>query len=211
MLPATGSLTRLDAAVRAVSADRKAVLSAVDGVQVAATALDATDQVCATGRGVAARTAHGKASARTGQAALGLLAAQLPAYRSSLTSLGAASVAVDGAARRALLRVVTVGRAEADALEGFRVVAKRGWPQYVALDAAEDLWISRAVTSWYRTDAEAAAAYALLVEDQRPSLDAARARLGVAAAAVHAPITTESATLAAADRALASVRGTQSP
>lgn len=208
VLPSAGSLDRLDAAVRAVGADRAAALDAVFAVQAAAAALDATDQVCTTGRGVAARTSHRKAVplARGAQTALTRLVSLLPAYRASLTSLGAASVAVDGVARQALLRVVTRGSTEADALEGFRVVAAGAWPQYAALDAAEDTWITRAVTPWYRTDQEGAAAYAVLVGDQRSDLNAARARLGKAEVAVRAPIEAQSATLAAADQALASVR-----
>jgi hypothetical protein len=202
-------LDRLDGAVRAVSADRKAALSAVDAVQVAATVLDATDQVCTTGRGVAARTQHEKAIplAHQAQTAISRLPGLLATYRSSLTSLGAASVAVTGDARRALLRVVTVGQAEAQALEAFRAAAARAWPQYSALDAAEDTWITRAVTPWYRTDKEAADAYAVLVEDQRVALNAAREHLGAVAASVREPIAAQSATLTAADQALGSVRG----
>jgi hypothetical protein len=202
-------LDRLDGAVRAVSADRKAALSAVDAVQAGATALDATDQVCTTGRGVAARTQHDKAGPLAHEAgvAISQLPSLLAAYRSSLTSLGSASVAVTGDARSALLRVVTVGQAEARALAMFRSVARGAWPQYNALDAAEDTWITRAVTPWYRSDKEAADAYAVLVEDQRSALNAARRQLGTAATFVRAPIAAQSATLAAADQSLATVRG----
>ena len=205
----SGSLDRLDAAVRAVSADRREVLAAAAAVQAAAAALDAADEVCATGRGVAARAAHDRAVplVRAAGTAFARLAAVVPSYQASLTSVGAASVAVQGAARQALLRVVTVGTDEADALERFRVVAVRAWPQYAALDAAEDTWIVRAVTPWYRTDQEAAAAYVVLVEDRRSALVAARTSLGDAAAALRAPISAQSSTLAAADQALASVRG----
>ncbi len=205
----SGPLDRLDAAVRAVSADRRDVLAAVAAVQAAAAALDAADEVCATGRGVAARTAHDKAVplVRAAGTALTRLAAVVPSYRGSLMSVGAASVAVQGAARQALLRVVTVGTDEADALERFRVSAAGAWPQYVALDAAEDTWIVRAVTPWYRTEREAANAYVVLVEDRRAALDAARSRFGNAAVALRGPTSAQSATLAAADQALASVRG----
>jgi hypothetical protein len=158
---------------------------------------------------VAARTSFRKATppARAASSALSRLPGLVSAYRGSLTSLGAASVAVDGAPRQALLRVVTVGTKEADAVAGFRPVAAAVWPQYLALLAAEDTWITRAVTPWYRTDREAADAYAILVEDRRPALNAARMRLGTAAAAARTPIAAQSATLAAADGALAAVRG----
>ena len=66
--PTGGGLTRLDLAVRAVSADRASVLAGVDAVQKAASALDLTDEVCASGKGVAARTAYRAAEPLTRRA-----------------------------------------------------------------------------------------------------------------------------------------------
>lgn len=194
--------------MQTVATDRKAVLRAVEAVEVAATALDATDAVCFTGHGPEARTSHRKAQPLAGAVAgrLSALTGFLAAYRSALTSLTAASVAVDGPARAALLRVVTNGSREAVAVEAFRVRANGVWPQYVALDGFESLWITRAVTPWYRSPEEGSAAYQVMVEDQRPALAAARTRLGEAVSSVEGPIRAQSATLAAADSALAAVR-----
>lgn len=203
-----GPLDRLDAVVRAVAADRKAVLGAVQAVQTGAMALDATDEVCLTGEGSAARTSHRKAVplAKSAAARLKGLGANLAAYDGALTSLAAASVAVDGTARAALLRVVTNGKKEAAAVEVFRVRANGVWPQYAALDGFESLWITRAVTPWYRTAQEGSNAYQVMVEDQRPALNAARSKLGGVVDSVGPPISLQSSTLSAADKALEAVR-----
>jgi hypothetical protein len=208
VIASAGPVDRLNGAVRAVAADRTAVLDALTAVQAGATALDAADEVCAGGDGVAARTAYRKAQplTKTAGASLRSLPAALATYRSALGTLGAASVAVSVPARQALLRVVTSGRAEADAAEGFRVTAAGVWPRYEALAAAESTWITRAVTPWYRTQREGADAYVVLVEDARPALNAARARLGSAVTAVGGPIAAQAQVLSAADAALASVR-----
>lgn len=191
-----------------MAADRTAVLGSLDAVQRAATALDAADAACATGDGIAARRVHRAAEPLVGPAAAAVrdLPGRLATYRASLTSLGAASVAVTGTARQALLRVVTTGGDEATAVQRFRDVAAGVWPQYAALDADETTWITRAVTPWYRTQREGADAYVVLVEDARPALNAARARLGAAVTAVHGPIAAQAAVLTAADAALAAVR-----
>ena len=202
------SLARLDAAVRAVSANRGFLLASVDAVQKGASSLDATDQVCTTGEGVAARTSHRVSLPLTHQArvALTVLPRQVAAYRSSLVGLAAASPLVGGAARESLVNAVRDGQAEATAVEAFRAQAARVWPEYDHLDADEDTWITRAVTPWYRTPQEGAAAYAVLVDDHRAALDAARRSLGAAAEAVSGPSMAESVTLAAADKALAGFR-----
>lgn len=196
-------------AVRAVSGSRTAVLRAVGAVQAGATALDVTDRVCTTGRGVAARSAFrkGEPLAARARASLKDLPRLETAYLAALTSLGASSVAVSGPARSALADVVRDGRVEADAVEAFRVATSRLWPQYDALAGHESLWITRAVTSWYRTDQEGADAYAVLVGDTRRFLEAARAQLGAASGTLTAPTRSQSATLAAADTALAGIRG----
>lgn len=201
-------LSPLDAAVRAVSADRGFVLAALDAVQRGASALDATDQVCATGEGVAARSRH-RASlpvTHAARVALAMLSARVVTYRQALDDLAAARSSVSASASVALDNVVRDGQAEASAAEVFRVEVVRVWPQYDQLDADEDTWIVRAVTPWYRTAKEGAAAYAVLVDGHRPALEAARARLMAAAAAVQGPSMTQSATLAAADKALAGYR-----
>jgi hypothetical protein len=180
----------------------------VEAVQAAATALDATDQVCTTGQGVAARTSHraGAAAVTRARAALRALPRLGAAYRTALASLEASRTAVTGPARTAIAAVVRDGQAEAAAVEAFRVAAGRLWPQYDALDHLETLWITRAVTPWYRSAKEGSDAYAVLVGDTRGFLVAARTQLAAASRALSGPTDTQTATLAAADRALAGVR-----
>jgi hypothetical protein len=194
--------------VRVVSADRGFVLAAVDAVQAGASALDRTDEVCTTGEGTAARASHRAAVPLTRKAreALSALGSRVVAYRSALTSLAAASRAVDGTAREALAAAVRDGRAEAGAVSRFLLQVKRVWPQYDQLDADEDTWISRAVSAWYRTPKEGGLAYALLVDSDRPALAAARGGLADAAEQVRGPSMRQSATLALADRALSVFR-----
>lgn len=207
--PGPGPLDRLDTAVRAVGSSRAAALGAVMAVQAGATALDATDQACTTGRGVAARTAYRQGAPRVARARAGLqdLSRLVASYRAALTSLAASRTAVSGRPRTALADAVRDGRAEADALERFRAATARLWPQYDALDGHASLWITRATASWYRTAREGAAAYAVLVTDTRRFLAAARTQLGAAAHALAAPSAAQTATLAAADTALGAVRG----
>ena len=194
--------------MQAVASSRRAVLDALTSVQTAATALDETDTVCLTGRGTAARTSHRKATplASVAQQRLTVLPGALARYRAALSSLTAASVAVTGAARTALLRAVTAGQAEITAVAAFRATAVGVWPHYRHLEDLEGTWITRAVTPWYRTDNEARDAYIVLVEDSRPALNAARTRLGAAVQAVQAPVRDQSAALTMADRALDAVR-----
>jgi hypothetical protein len=191
-----------------VTANRGFVLAAVDSVQKAATALDRTDEICVTGKGVEARTAHRIALPLTQKAreSLSVLNRLATGYRGALRALEEASPAVDGNARTALTAVVRDGQAEAAAVERFRATAAALWPHYERLDTDEDTWITRAVTPWYRTDQEAASAYAVLVGGARPALEQARRGLASAAATVRGPSTTQSATLAAADRALSGLR-----
>ena len=202
------SLARLDAAVRAVSADRGFLLQAVDAVQRGASALDATDQVCTTGEGVAARTSHRASLPLSHQSrlAISLLPRRIAAYRQALTGLAAASPLVTGPGRAALADVVRDGQAEAAGIAAFDAQVAGVWPAYDQLDTDEDTWITRAVTPWYRTPQEGASAYAVLVDSHRAALEAARRSLGAAAEAVSGPSMTQSATLAAADKALAGYR-----
>lgn len=203
-----GDLSALDTAVRSVSADRGFVLSSVDAVQTGAAALDRTDAVCAGGDGVAARTSHRLSLPLSQKAreALAALPRRIADYQSALRSLAAASSLVSGAPRDALTEVVHGGEAEAAAVLVFRTSVAKAWPQYDLLDGNEGTWITRAVTPWYRTHAEAAAAYAVLVSPSRPALERARVSLGAAADAVRVPSMAQSATLAAADKALQGLR-----
>lgn len=195
--------------MRAVSTSRSALLGAVEQVQAGATALDATDQVCTTGQGVAARTSlqQGAPAVTRARTALHDLARRDAAYLAALSSLDASRTAVAAPARTALAAVVRDGRAEAAAVEAFDRTALQVWPQYDALDHLEGLWVTRAVTPWYRSAQEGADAYAVLVGDTRGFMVAARTQLGAASRALSGPTATQTATLAAADRALSGVRG----
>lgn len=194
----------LDAAISSVSTARAHLLSAVDATQAAATALDRTDALCVKGQGQAARRSFlaSQPLVRTARQGRSRLVTSLPSYTGALQSLQRASTEVDGQKRLALARVVRDGRAEATAIERFRGALAGLWPAYDRLLAAEDTWSTRAVGGWYRTTAEGAAAYAVLVGRQRPALQAARQALAAAVTALQGPSETQSATLAAADQVL---------
>ncbi|MFN2537460.1 MAG: hypothetical protein ABR549_04810 [Mycobacteriales bacterium] len=183
------------------------MLRAVEAVQAGARALDATDAICAQGHGIAARSrqrtgASDVTRARTGVQNLPTLVTN---YRAALSSLDKARTAVSGTARSALENVVRDGQREAKAVAQFQAVVRSAWQQYVSLDGQERLWIKRAVTPWYRTDKEAADAYAVLVQPGRHFLVVARTQLARASAALQTPTAVQSATLAAANRALATL------
>ncbi len=194
--------------MRSVSADRGFVLAAVDAVQKGATALDRTDEACISGKGSRARDTRqaGRPVVQKAREALSVLTKRVATYRSSLRALGVVSTAVEGTERDALAAVVRDGVAEAIAVERFRRDVAALWPRYDELEQISDTWITRALTPWYRTDQEGASAYTILSEPTRPALDAARAALGAAAAAVRGPSMISSGTLAAADRALSGLR-----
>jgi hypothetical protein len=142
-------------------------------------------------------------AARIGRIAM---PAALTEYRRALTSLQVASPAVSGAARSALSDVVRDGGAEADAVQVYLRGLSAAWPQYDALSADMDVWTSHAVSGWYRIRQEGAGAYAVLVGPTRSGLQAARTRLAREAATVRGPISAQSQTLRAANRALQSLR-----
>jgi hypothetical protein len=201
-------LDRLNSAVSGLSTARAALLDAAGAVQDGAQALDATDAICAQGHGVAARTSQRNGAAAVTRAgdAVRNLPSLVANYRASLTALDKARTAVSGAALTALGNVVRDGQAEATALAGFEAVVQSAWKQYVALDGQERLWIKRAVTPWYRTAQEGANAYAVLVGPYRRLLTVARTQVSEAATALRAPTSAQSATLAAADRAMSGLR-----
>ena len=198
----------LGAAVSQVSATRSPVLAAVDGVQQGAAAVDATDRICVTGQGVAARTTQQSGAAATlrARAALTNLPRLLASYQAALAELSIASRPLEGTARLAVMAVVRDGRAEATSVATFGAVAAQAWTRYDALDADTATWITRAVTPWYRDDGEAAAAYAVLVGGSRAGLEQARQALGTASSAVREPVAAQASTLRRADAALASLR-----
>ena len=191
-----------------MSADRGFVLAAVDAVQRAADALDTTDATCAKGAGVPARTALRTAEPLTRKAReqLAALPRTVAAYRRDLQALTTGAADLEPAQRAAVQRVATAGKAEAAAVMRFRSTAAGLWPEYDRLATQQDTWVTRAVTPWYRSDAEGAAAYAVLVDGSRPALERARAQLATAATAVQGPSRAQTAAMAAADEALAALR-----
>jgi hypothetical protein len=198
----------LSTAVTSVSTARGALINAVQAVESGATAVDATDALCAKGRGIAARASQrsGAPAVSTAKAAARNLPTLVTNYRASLSSLDRASKAVSGPALAALKAVVRDGEAEATAVAQFAEVVRTAWQQYAALDGQEQLWIKRAVTPWYRTDQEGANAYAVLVGPGRRFVEVARTQLVQASAAVRTPTEVTAATLRAADKALAAER-----
>jgi len=200
-------LAALNSAVQAVSNARTALIADISAVQAAASALDDADGVCATGKGLAARSSHRTAGSAVGAAegALKKLPADVTSYTGALGRLDAAAGTAPPA-QEALRQAVADGRAEAEAARRFRTAAAAAWPRYARLDEDESTWITRALTPWYRTDAEGASAYAVLVSGTRPALEVARSALSTASGqAVQASAATSTA-LVAADQALSGLR-----
>lgn len=206
--PAPSELTALDAAVADVDAARRALLAAPAAVVAAATALDAADEACATGNRRRAAETRRTARAAGGQleAALATYANQLTAYRSTLTTLTGAAAPLDPAQRAALAALTAAGEQEAMALEAFGTSARAAWPGYAALDAAQSTWLDRASAGWFRSDAEAAAGYTVLRLPVAERLAASRAQLARADTARRPATARVRAALAAANRALESLR-----
>lgn len=209
-LPSRGGaeVQRLDAAVAGLSAARRPLLADVDAVQSAATALDEVDAVCATGDGVKARTAYRAArpKALAARQALSDLAVGVGRYERALSTLSGELDAGSDTVRTALTAVVRDGRKEASALGSFRTSVSLLWPSYDLLASQEQTWITRAVTPWYRSPSEGAAAYAILTSHGRSQLTDARDSLATAANVLNGPSAAQSSTLQAADQVLAQQR-----
>lgn len=204
-------LGRLGTAITAFDAARAAVLRATGDVVSGALALDAADGACATGATSAASAARTKAGPAVagGRTALSLLPARLAGYTTALRALTAAvkaATSLSAAQRTALDAVVAGGRAENAASDAFRVAGKTAWPAYQELDAAQSTWLDRRLAGWYRDPSEAAAAYAVLVNDTRPGLDRARTLLQRVDAARRPVSDRERTAVATADAALTSLR-----
>lgn len=170
----------LDAAVEGLNTSRGALLADAAVVGAAAGALDAADEAAATG--VLATTRAQVAAVPSGAAsAAGRLRDDVAAYARALATLEqvAASAGVPPAARDALRAVTTQGAAEA-AAGGTFAAAGAQWQAYGDLDAALRTWLTRRTAGWYRSEAEAAAAYAVLTGPVRPRLDALRPQVAAA-------------------------------
>ena len=203
----TASLVRLDAAVAEVNRTRTDLLRAPAAVTAAATALDAADEAAASGARSSARSARAtvREAIPPAETALAATAQRAADYRSALQALQQAGAQVP-ASEDALAAVATAGEVEAAALGSFGHSARKLWPAYTALDKAQALWLERASAGWYRSDDEAADAYAVLVRPQRADLAAARTALREADAAWRPATERQRQALAAADSALDSLR-----
>lgn len=204
-------LGRLGAAIATFDQARAPVLRGTADIVAAVLALDAADDASAAGARAAASTARGQARVAIPRAttALSVLPARLTAYGRALDDLAAAEKAATRLSpeqRSALQAVIAGGRAEKDASDAFRVAGKTAWPAYVALDAAQSTWLDRRLAGWYRDPQEAAAAYAVLVGDDRGALERARTLLQRVDAARRPVSERERVALATADAALSSLR-----
>jgi len=201
-------LSRLGETVAAVDRGRTELLAGPAAVITAATALDEADEASATGARAAARAARdpARSAVPAAAAAVAALPEQVAAYQAALGALSAAAAPLEPAQQAALGEVVAAGQGEADAVEAFGVAAGRAWPAYTALDKAQSSWLERATAGWYRSESEAADAYAVFVRPQRAALDSARAALGAADAARRLATDRQREALTAADAALAPLR-----
>jgi hypothetical protein len=203
-------LRRLGASITAFDAARGQVLRATGEVVAAALAVDEADAACAAGATTAASRARARVSADLPKAksSLSALPARLTGYQRALSALAAAeksATSLDADQRSAVDAVVAGGRAESNASDAFRVAGVSALPAYVALDAAQATWLTRRTSGWYRDPQEAAAAYDVLVRDQRPALDRARQLLQRVDAARRPVSDRERSAVAAANTALTSL------
>ena len=166
--------------------------------------------MCAKGNGVRARTAYRAAQPKVTAARLALtnLPDGITAYEKALAVLAGELDAGSAPVRAALTAVVRDGRAEAAGISRFRTSVGLLWPSYALLASQEQTWITRAVTPWYRSDNEAASAYAVLTSHGRAELTTARADLATAAHLLNVPTAVQSSTLQAADQVLSEQRAT---
>lgn len=134
------------------------------------------------------------------------IAARTAGYLTALQALQQAGAELPAPATDVLASVAAAGEAEAAAVESFGASAREAWPVYAALDRAQALWLERTSAGWYRSDDEAADAYAVLVRPQRNALSAARTALRQADAARRPATERQRQALAAADEALGSLR-----
>ena len=212
----TTGLARLDRAIQGFDATRAKVVAQTNAIVAAATALDAADAASALGDRPQASSA--RATARPAVAAARTALAGLPAalrdYRVRAAELAAASKAstsLSAPQRTAVGDVVTASGAEAEAADAFRLAGATAWPAYTDLDEAQALWLTRARSGWYRTTAESANAYAVLVQDQRPALTRARTLLRRVDQARRPVSERVSTALKAADTALTPLRSPELP
>jgi hypothetical protein len=199
----------LGPAITALAQARSAALAGAAAPGRSATSLDRADAACATGERDAARTARPSAPAGTTATGLRRLSTQAVTYAAGLTDLSRATdaaTALSGAQSGALRAVLVTGRAEVAALTALQKDASRVWPTYVALDEAQRTWLERRTAGWYRSTSEAADAYALLTDPLRTRLDTARRTLAARDGALTRASTDQDRALAAADRALESLR-----
>lgn len=173
------SLVGLDSAVAEINRTRSDLLKGAAAVTAAATALDAADEASASGARDRARTARATVRSSVPAAEAAIAAGQQRAadYRAALQALQQARSALPPDVMQALAAVSAAGEAEAAALEDFGASARRAWPAYAALDDVQARWLERVGAGWYRSEDEAADAYAVLVRPQREALIAARKTL----------------------------------
>lgn len=174
-------------------------------------AYDDADDAAARGDREPARTAEATATAGVpaAKAALEQLPARTADYRAALTELGAqaqSAPGLDAVQRSALGDVASVGEQEAAAVEAAVAAVAQGWPVYDALGRALQTWLQRARAGWFRTTAEAANGYAVLVAENRAPLEQTRAALARNDPERRAAVDRQNARLDAADRALAPLR-----
>jgi hypothetical protein len=194
-----------------VDRSRTALLDVPADVVPVVSAFDEADDAAARGEPVPARAAHARAAAGvpTLQAALTDLPARTADYRAALRELaGQAQSApgLDAAQRSALRDVAAAGEEEAAAVDAAITAIRDGWPAYDALGRALRTWLERVEARWFRTPAEAAGGYAVLVAGTRGDLEQTRAVLARTDRARLAATERQNARLDAADRALAPLR-----
>ena len=211
--PPTAPVTRrpIDRAVEAVNATGRRIDLAMNRLVIAANGVDAADRAASGGRWMALLQRRS-----VDPAAVDHLVAALPAtvraYQAALDRLDTALAPSGISAREtgAVRQVLIVGRARADADESFVRSSEVAWPVYAMFAGLQALWFDRASTGWYRSQTEAAAAYAVVAQPIRQAVDRS-SRVFAAADRARRDATAEfAATLAAVRPLLGSPQPTPS-
>jgi hypothetical protein len=199
----------IDRAVEAVNASGRRIDLAMNRLVVAANGVDADDRAAGGGRWMALLQRSAVDPAVVDQL-VSALPATVRAYQGALDRLDAALAPSEISAREsaAVRQVLIVGRARADADESFVRSSEVAWPVYAMFAGRQALWFDRASTGWYRSQPEAAAAYAVIAQPIRQAVDRA-SRVFAAADRARRDATAEFAATLAAVRPL--LEGTPRP
>jgi len=204
--PVDVSLDRLADAIDLVNDGRATVLERVGVVILGLERRDALDALAAVGDSSGARQLDEPADAAFARSAPAVndVGIAVEAFQKGLDDLATAALTreLDTSQRRFLGTVVAEGRREISVTRSLANAVRVALPVYGELGAQIDEWLRRARAGWYRSQTEAANAYAVLVGGVRSRLDAAQTAVTTADGARVAAVTRTTTAINIARRSL---------